>query len=102
MDERERNGRLSPEIYVYATNKNFLNLYDALRIDKIKLEIAGYDPATNRQTGHATAWLDVDDVRLLSYLVCQRSFVAATGGGEEENARRPPANPRAGRRRTGV
>src|SRR5919201_2989105 len=80
MEEREKSGRLSPEIYVYATNKNFLNLYDALRIDKIKLEIAGYDPATNRQTGHATAWLDVDDVRLLSYLVCQRSFAAVTGG----------------------
>ena len=80
MEEREKSGRLSPEIYVYATNKNFLNLYDALRIDKIKLEIAGYDPNTNRQTGHATAWLDVDDVRLLSYLVCQRSFVAVTGG----------------------
>ena len=48
MEDRERNGRLSPEIYVYATNKNFLNLYDALRIDKVKLEIAGYDPATRR------------------------------------------------------
>src|SRR5438045_3991243 len=80
MEEREKSGRLSPEIYVYATNKNFLNLYDALRIDKIKLEIAGYDPNTNRQTGHANAWLDVDDVRLLSYLVCQRSFAAVTGG----------------------
>ena len=48
--------------------------------DAIKLEIAGYDPNTNRQTGHANAWLDVDDVRLLSYLVCQRSFAAVTGG----------------------
>jgi hypothetical protein len=80
MEERERSGRLSPEIYVYATNKNFLNLYDALRIDKIKVEIAGYDPATNRQTGHATAWIDVDDARLLSYLICQRSFAGVTSG----------------------
>ena len=83
MDERERserNGRLSPEIYVYATNKNFLNLYDALRIDKIKLEIAGYDPATNRQTGHATAWLDVDDARLLAHLTGHRLFAEVTGG----------------------
>jgi hypothetical protein len=80
MEERERNGRLSPEIYVYATNKNFLNLYDALRIDKVKLEIAGYDPATNRQTGHATAWLDLDDARLLTHLVSHRLFAAVTGG----------------------
>jgi hypothetical protein len=80
MEDRERNGRLSPEIYVYATNKNFLNLYDALRIEKIKVEIAGYDPASNRQTGHATAWLDVADARLLAHLACNRVFVPVTGG----------------------
>src|SRR5437870_3259848 len=27
MEDRERSARLSPEIYVYATRKNFLNLY---------------------------------------------------------------------------
>jgi len=80
MEDRERNGRLSPEIYVYATNKNFLNLYDALRIDKVKLEIAGYDPASNRQTGQATAWLDVDDARLLCHLTTHRIFAPVTGG----------------------
>src|SRR4051812_47186293 len=80
MEDRERNGRLSPEIYVYATNKNFLNLYDALRIDKVKLEIAGYDPATNRQTGQANAWLDVDDARLLCHLATNRIFGPVTGG----------------------
>lgn len=80
MEDRERNGRLSPEIYVYATNKNFLNLYDALRIDKVKIEIAGYDPASNRQTGQATAWLDVDDARLLCHLVTHRLFGPVTGG----------------------
>ncbi len=32
-------GRISPEIYVYATNKNFLNIYDALRIEKFKIEV---------------------------------------------------------------
>jgi hypothetical protein len=71
---------LSPEIYVYATNKNFLNLYDALRIEKVKVEIAGYDQATNRQTGHASAWLDKDDARLLTHLVCNRLFAPVTGG----------------------
>src|SRR2546425_1167625 len=80
MDERERSGRLSPEIYVYATNKNFLNLYDALRISKVKIEIAGYDPASNRQTGHASAWLDADDARLLCHLVGNRLFATVTGG----------------------
>ena len=80
MEERERGGRLSPEIFVYATNKNFLNVYDALRIDKIKVEIAGYDPATNRQTGHATGWLDTSEMRLLAHLVSQRQFASVTGG----------------------
>jgi hypothetical protein len=82
MDERERDrGRLSPEIFVYATNKNFLNVYDALRIEKIKIEIAGYDQATGKQTGLAGAWLDVDDMRLLAHLVTTRLFkdVLATG-----------------------
>jgi hypothetical protein len=80
MEERDRTGRLSPEIYVYATNKNFLNVYDALRIEKIKVEIAGYDPTSNRQTGHATAWLDLADARLLTHLACNRIFVPVTGG----------------------
>ncbi len=80
MEDRERNNRLSPEIYVYATNKNFLNLYDALRIEKVKVEIAGYDQSSNRQTGLASAWLDVDDVRLLCHLVTHRLFAAVTGG----------------------
>jgi len=80
MEDRERTSRLSPEIYVYATNKNFLNLYDALRIEKVKVEIAGYDSNSNRQTGIASAWLDVDDVRLLCHLVTHRQFAAVTGG----------------------
>lgn len=80
MEAHDKSTKLSPEIYVYATNKNFLNLYDALRIDKVKVEIAGYDPASNRQTGHASAWLDKDDARLLSHLVCNRLFSPITGG----------------------
>src|SRR2546430_10359518 len=76
MDERTTpdRSRLSPEIYVYATNKNFLNIYDALRIDKVKIEVAGYDQASGRQTGIASAWLDVDDLRLLAHLVTTRLF----------------------------
>ncbi len=80
MSQNHRATRLSPEVYVYATSKHFLNIYDALRIDKFKLEIAGYDPITNRQTGHASAWLDKDDVRLLCHLVCNRLFMQVTGG----------------------
>lgn len=80
MEAHDKSTKLSPEIYVYATNKNFLNLYDALRIEKVKVEIAGYDPASNRQTGHASAWLDKDDARLLSHLVCNRLFGPVTGG----------------------
>jgi hypothetical protein len=80
MDENERSIRVSPEIYVYATNKNFLNVYDALRIEKVKIELAGYDPNTNRQTGHASAWLDIHDARLVAHLVCNRLFAGVTGG----------------------
>lgn len=80
MEDADRGPKISPEIYVYATNKNFLNVYDALRIDKVKLEIAGYDQATSRQTGHASAWLDKDDARLLSHLVAHRLFAQVTGG----------------------
>ncbi len=77
MDERPQGtpaAKVSPEIYVYATNKNFLNVYDALRIEKIKIEVAGYDQSSGRQTGIAGAWLDVDDARLLTHLVITRQF----------------------------
>ncbi len=74
MEEHPRINKVSPEIYVYATNKNFLNIYDALRIEKVKIEVAGYDQSTGRQTGIASAWLDVDDVRLLTHLVTSRQF----------------------------
>jgi hypothetical protein len=66
--------KLSPEIFVYATNKNFLNIYDALRIGKIRWEVAGYDKASGHQTGRASAWLDVDDLRLLAHLITTRTF----------------------------
>jgi hypothetical protein len=74
MEEHPRINKVSPEIYVYATNKNFLNIYDALRIEKVKIEVAGYDQSTGRQTGLASAWLDVDDLRLLAHLVVTRQF----------------------------
>lgn len=78
MMERERVNRPSSEIYVYATNKNFLNIYDALRIDKIKVEVTGYDPESRRQTGHASAWLDRADARLLTHLVAHRLFACTS------------------------
>ena len=55
----------SPEITVYATSKNFLNIYDCLEIGKVKFEVASYDPDTRKQTGRAYAYVDVDKVRLL-------------------------------------
>lgn len=77
--------RILPEIYVYTTAKHFLNIYDALRIEKCKIEIARYDPATSKQTGRATAWLDLDEIRLLVHLVTFRLFpIVLAGGG------RPP------------
>lgn len=59
----------SPEITVYATNKNFLNIYDCLGIDKVKFEVASYDPKTRRQTARAFAYVDVDKVRLIIHAV---------------------------------
>jgi len=86
--------KVSPEIYVYSTNKNFLNIYDALRIEKIKIEVAGYDQASSRQTGLAAAWLDLDDARLLAHLVitrqfrevCERGRFERFGGSERDGA----------------
>jgi hypothetical protein len=74
--------RVSPEIYVYTTAKHFLNIYDALRIEKVKIELASYDQATGKQTGLVTAWLDLDEMRLLIHLVTFRLFqpVLAAGG----------------------
>src|SRR5215204_2460301 len=66
--------RISPEIYVYATAKNFLNIYDALRIEKFKIEVASYDPGSGKQTGLAAAWLDMDEMRLLIHLITLRLF----------------------------
>ncbi len=78
VTELNRPKQVSPEIYVYATNKNFLNLYDALRIGKVKVELAGYDKDSGRQTGIAAAWLDADDLKLLAHLVLNRLFAAAS------------------------
>ncbi len=76
VTELNRPKQVSPEIYVYATNKNFLNLYDALRISKVKVELAGYDKDSGKQTGIAAAWLDADDLKLLAHLVLNRLFAA--------------------------
>jgi len=59
----------NPEITVYATNKNFLNVYDCLEIGKVKIEVASYDPKTHRQTARAYAYVDVAKVRLIIHAV---------------------------------
>jgi hypothetical protein len=76
--------RLSPEIVVYATNKSFLNIYDALAIERVKVEVARYDPATRRQLDRAGAYLPVADVRLLCHLVVTRQFAAVLPAGRFE------------------
>jgi hypothetical protein len=47
-----------------------------LRIGKVKVELAGYDRNSGRQTGIAAAWLDADDLKLLAHLVLNRLFTA--------------------------
>lgn len=66
--------KLAPEIFVYATNKAFLNIYDALTIDRVKVELASYDATSGRQTGRAGAYLGVDDLRLLAHLILTRQL----------------------------
>ena len=76
--------QVSPEILVYATNKAFLNLYDALPIGKVKVEVASYDPHSRVQTARAMAWVAVSDVKLLTHLVKARLFCHVLGGKYEE------------------
>lgn len=76
--------QVSPEILVYATNKAFLNLYDALPIGKVKVEVASYDPHSRAQTARAMAWVAVSDVKLLTHLVKARLFCQVLGGKYEE------------------
>jgi hypothetical protein len=84
-EETSRGGnQVSPEILVYATNKAFLNLYDALPIGKVKVELASYDPHSRQQTARAVAWLGVADVKLLTHLVKARLFGQVLGGKYEE------------------
>ena len=66
--------KIAPPIVEYATNRRFLNILDALRIDKVKIELASYDPASGRRTGLVTAWLDRDKMLLLCHLVLTRQF----------------------------
>jgi hypothetical protein len=84
-DARGETPRLSPEIVVYATNKNFLNVYDALSIDRVKLELAAYDKETHHQSDRASAYLKVDSFRLLAHLVLTRQFATVLPGARWEN-----------------
>lgn len=58
--------RLYQEIVVYATNKNFLNIYDALDIDKVKVALAEYGTKGYNQ---AVVWLDRDEILFLIHMV---------------------------------
>ena len=72
-------GHISPEIAVYSTRGAFCNFYDALDINKIKVEVAEYDPSTREQTARAVAWLDVDQVMLLIYAFKENRFDQLVG-----------------------
>jgi hypothetical protein len=76
--------QVSPEIVVHATNKAFLNLYDALPIGKVKVEVASYDPHSRAQTARAVAWVGVAEVKLLTHLVKAQQFRQVMGGKYEE------------------
>ncbi len=80
----DRRNQVSPEMVVYATNKAFLNLYDALPIGKVKVEVASYDPRSRSQTARAVAWVGVADVKLLTHLVKAQQFRQVQGGKYED------------------
>jgi hypothetical protein len=63
--------RLNQEVVVYATNKNFLNIFDALEIDKLRLTLAEYG-----QKGYTSAvvWLDRDEMLFLAHMVTMGFF----------------------------
>jgi hypothetical protein len=80
----DRGNQVSPEIVVYATNKAFLNLYDALPIGKVKVEMASYDPQSRAQTARAVAWVGVAEVKLLTHLVKTQLFGQVLSGKYED------------------
>lgn len=62
----------------YATNKQFLNVYDALAIQRIEWELVDYDLGTRSHRSKANAFIEVDKMRLLAHLVSIR-FSAYNG-----------------------
>jgi hypothetical protein len=79
-----RGNQVSPEIVVHATNKAFLNLYDALPIGKVKVEMASYEPQSRAQTARAVAWVGVAEVKLLTHLVKTQLFGQVLSGKYED------------------
>jgi len=79
-----RGNQVSPEIVVYATNKAFLNLYDALPIGKVKVELASYDPQSRSQTARAVAWVGLAELKLLTHLVKAQLFGQVLSGKYED------------------
>lgn len=75
--------QVSSEIVVHATNKAFLNLYDALPIGKVKVEMASYDANSRSQTARVVAWVGVPEVKLLTHLVKAQQFRQVLGGSYE-------------------
>ncbi len=72
--------KIRPEIAVYTTAKNFLNLLDAVDIGKVQVELASYDKAAGKQTARASFWLDVGDARLVAWAITNGEFKTALAG----------------------
>lgn len=56
----------------YTTNKQFLNVYDALGIQRLEWELVEYDRDARVHKQKASAFIEVDKMRLLAHLVSMR------------------------------
>jgi len=52
-------------IYEYATNKQFLNFFEAIGIEKLKVELVNYDPQRRQHTDRAVCYLPVTKAKLI-------------------------------------
>lgn len=72
--------KIDAEIYVYATKNRFFNIFDALKIGKVHLQLTSYNAEARRQEGNAHYWLDINEARLLAHLISLTIFRRETGG----------------------
>lgn len=62
-------------IRTHATNKQFLNVFGLVAIERIRIEIANYDPRTKRHTQFVQAYIAIADTRMIVHQVLHAQVV---------------------------